>query len=159
MNASLLFAATALAAAPFDLTAKPTEVEVANLSNQPVWVAEARTTFARPLETGGWTRIEPNRNAKFKCTAEQRLYLRIVRDSREVTFKGYDAVFKKGPTHSERFTSTVPRSDQDIRVLRHGSKLESSANVRKDGALPAGWSVQRFFEVPTGANHRLRLSP
>ncbi|HVJ83277.1 MAG TPA: hypothetical protein VNC50_19585 [Planctomycetia bacterium] len=160
MNASLLFFAATFVAGPFSDPTPPTEVEITNLSNNPIWVAEARTKFGRNFTTKGWTQITTNNSFKFSCTGEERLFLRVVGKNSEITFTNYVSNFRKGPTYSEPFTAAPSPNDSKVLVLAHGVKRDSVRNIRMEDALPAGWSTQRFFEVPAKKGvQRLKVMP
>jgi hypothetical protein len=154
---SLICAASALAFAPYDLSAKPTEVVVENRSKGPIFVALAYKKLKGEVATEGWVRIENNGSKTFKAPAENRMHLRIVRNGKEVTWKKYESLLW-WPVHSDQYSVSRTSSAPSIRVFRWGSKPEKSRKLGNGDPLPQGWESQRFFELGAGPHH-LRVTP
>jgi len=133
------------------------EVLVENRSNNDIYVARAYQKWKGDLATEGWTKIAPNGSHTFTAPDADRMYLRIEKKNKEVTFVKHQS-FAFWPVREDRFTVSKPYDEASVRILKWGDKLEHSHNIRKDGALPKGWENRRFFHVGDGKLH-LHIDP
>ncbi len=135
---------------------RATDVKIENYSNGPVYVAQADNQGTQVSH--GWVKIAPNDSQTFSAPDSAELYLRVQdRYDREIIFSNY-RTFLNFPAHTERFSVKAEPDDLNVWVLKYGTDLEFSRNIKKGDALPRGWSNRAFFAVGTG-RHKLENKP
>jgi len=136
-------------------SAEEIEFEVHNLSNDPVFVAQAFNQGERI--SGGWTEIKPAEEKSFKAEWQSGFCLRVEKNGREITFQDHDR-FLNFPATQERYT--VSHSDNpEIDTFRWGLNLEKVRNIKRNTPLPDGWGVVRFFGAKRSGKHHLEILP
>jgi hypothetical protein len=142
-------------------TCQAGSAKVENYSNSSIFVAVAYRTYkgTSDLAVEGWYEIRPNQSQTFSAADEDDMHLRIIGNGgREISFPKHQQ-FLSWPVVNQRFTVSKEPDDPTIRVLRWGASLENVRNVnRQGGALPPGWSNQRFFRIGS-QNTRLEVRP
>ncbi len=142
-------------------TCQAGSARVENYSNSSVFVAVAYRTYkgTSDLAAEGWYEIRPNETRTFSADDADDMHLRIIGNSGgEITFPRHRQ-FLSWPVMNQRFTVSKEPDDGTVRVLRWGGNLENVRNVnRQGGALPPGWSHQRFFRIGS-QNTRLEIRP
>ena len=132
------------------------DVKIENYSNDTVYVSQADNRGA--AVSHGWTAIKSNETKTFKAADALDLFIRVQdKNGNEITFQHHKK-FLNFPTHTDRFSVSAEPDDAKVWVLKHGPKLEHTRNINKGGALPAGWTSKRFFEIGTGS-HKLEIKP
>lgn len=133
------------------------DVKVENYSNSTVYVARAENKAGGSV-SHGWTAIKTNEVKTFTSPDNEDLYIRIQDDKgNEITFTKHKT-FANFPTHNQRFTVHAEPDDAKVWVMKHGSKLEHSKNIKKGDKLPDGWESRRFFQIGKGS-HKLEIKP
>jgi hypothetical protein len=154
----LAYALTVFFAAGLPSVVRATEVRVENYSNDTVYVAVAYNNWNGNLAAEGWYEIKSNDTRTFNADDSCDMYLRITRNGNEVTFQKHNT-FLSWPVEPQlRFSVSKEPDDATIRVLRWGTDLEMSDNIKAGGNLPAGWKGQRFFRVGAGGT-KLEIRP
>ena len=140
----------------FASAGRAADVKIENLSNDPVYVAQADNQGL--YVSHGWVAIKPNNSQTFTAPDTADLYIRVQdKDGKAITFTNHKT-FLNFPAHADKFSVAAVPDDANVWVLKHGDNLENSKNIQKGDSLPFGWSSRAFFEIGTGS-HKLEIKP
>lgn len=136
--------------------ASAAQVKIENYSNDPVYVAQANNV-GRTVSFG-WSVIQPNETATLSAPDSADLYIRVQdKNGNAITFT-HHKTFLDFPAHNERFMVTTEPDDSAVWVLKSGTELQNTTNIKKGDRLPLGWSKRSFFQIGTGS-HKLEIKP